>query len=197
MVLGFGNCGTGDCMQPPGNVAYYPFVTRLGSSCERQLQAEKRMAKSQNNTRGACGEHYVASYLSGMGLVVGITKTGAPATDLIVTSESGARSVSIQVKTGGPHSHITQKKKPENNAWCWRTSKAKRPASDSHWYAFVFVGDWPSDGSIPEVFFVPSKVVAQKAQDPGISEGWFWISEAEAEPYRGARGYRPMASCLK
>ena len=33
----------------------------------------KHMAKIQNNTRGACGEHYVASYLSGMGLVVGIT----------------------------------------------------------------------------------------------------------------------------
>jgi hypothetical protein len=155
------------------------------------------MTKIQNSTLGACGEHYVASYLSGMGLVVGITNTGAPATDLIVTSESGAKSVSIQVKTGGIHSHITRKRKPENNAWCWRTSKAKRPTSDSHWYAFVFVGDWPSDGGAPEVFFVPSKVVAQKARDPEIVEGWFWISEAEAEQYRGRLGYRRLASCLK
>ncbi len=155
------------------------------------------MPKVSNQILCACGEHYVASYLSGMRLVVALTRAGAPATDLIVTSETGERSVSLQVKTGGMYSHETYKKKPENNAWKWHTgSKAAALSSESRWYAFVFVGDWPSGGAIPEVFFVPSEVVAQKARDPNISAGWFWILEAEAEKYRGLKGYGKLANAL-
>jgi hypothetical protein len=155
------------------------------------------MARAYTSIRSACGEHYVASYLSGMGLVVGITKAGAPATDLIATSEFGEKSASIQVKTGGIHSHIIRKRKPENNAWCWRAGVRPKRSSKSHWYAFVYVGDWPSGGEMPEVFFVPSKVVAEKALDPNIVEGWFWISESEAEQYRGKVGYQRLESSLK
>ena len=133
-----------------------------------------------------------------MGLVVGITRAGVPATDMLVTSESGGRSISVQVKTGGIHSHIIRKRKPENNAWCWRTgARAKNLSGESHWFAFVYVGDWPSGGDMPEVFFVPSKVVAKKARDPEIVEGWFWISEAEAEQYRGAEGCKRLTSSLR
>ena len=46
------------------------------------------------------------------------------------------------------------------------------------------------------MFFVPSKVVAKTARDPDIVEGWFWISEAEAEQYRGIEGFKKLASAL-
>ena len=49
------------------------------------------MSKVPSTILGACGEHYVASYLSGMGLVAALTRRGVPATDLIVTSEMGRR----------------------------------------------------------------------------------------------------------
>ncbi len=47
------------------------------------------MSKIPSTILCACGEHYVASYLSGTGLVVALTRRGVPATDLIVTSEMG------------------------------------------------------------------------------------------------------------
>jgi hypothetical protein len=151
------------------------------------------MAKHQSTILCATGEHYVAAYLSGMGLVAALPRGGVPATDLIVTSERGGRSVSLQVKAGGIYSHRIYKRKPENNAWVWRTGPgAKNRSSESHWYAFVYVGDWPSGGGLPEVFFVPSEVVAVKAHDPEIVEGWFWISEAEAEQYRGREGFKKL-----
>ena len=155
------------------------------------------MSKLASTILCACGEHFVASYLSGMGLVVAFTRRGNPATDMIVTSELGGRSVSLQVKAGGVHSHITRKRKPENNAWAWRTgSKAAENASEFHWYAFVYVGDWPKGGGLPEVLFVPSRIVAQKARDPEIVEGWFWISQAEAEQYAGLKGFEKLAKAL-
>src|ERR1019366_5823530 len=155
------------------------------------------MAKHQSTILCATGEHYVASYLSGMGLAAALPRGGVPPTDLIVTSERGGRSVSLQVKAGGIHSHVTYKRKPENNAWVWRTKlRAKSRPSDFHWYAFVYVGDWPSHGKPPEVFFVPSKIVAQKARDPNIVEGWFLISEVEAELYRGKAGYKKLKRAI-
>ena len=155
------------------------------------------MPKISPIIRGACGEHYAASYLSGMGLVVALTRAGTPTTDLIVTSEAGGRSVSLQVKTGGIDSHVIFKKTPKNNYWNWRSgSKAAELSNESHWYAFVFIGDWPSGGGPPKVFFVPSKFVAERAHHPDTSEGWFWMSDAEAEQFHGLDGYEKLAKVL-
>ena len=153
------------------------------------------MLKVNRSIRGVCGEHFVAAYLSGMGLVVGVTSGGAPATDLFATSESGKRTVSLQVKTGGISCHDTRKKKPENSGWKWPTKTENSP-SPSRWYAFVFAGDWPVGKDFPRVFFVPSETVAQKGLDPEISESWFWISEVEAEQYEGENGYALLAKAL-
>lgn len=156
------------------------------------------MAKLQNAILSACGEHYVASYLSGMGVVVAFTRGGTPATDLIVTSETGGRSVSLQVKAGGLFSHTIYKRKPENNQWTWRAgSKAMDRAKESHWYAFVYIGDWPQGGDSPKVFFVPSKIVAKKLRDNETSQqAWFWMLEDEAENYCGLTGYRKLKKAI-
>lgn len=105
--------------------------------------------------------------------------------------------MSLQIKTGGIYSHVTSKRKPGNNAWVWRIgSKAADNSDDSHWYAFVFVGDWPQGDAIPEILFVPSKVVARVVNDPAIQDGWFWMPEAEAEQYRGRRGCEKLVRVL-
>ncbi len=162
------------------------------------------MAKLQNVILCACGEHYVASYLSGMGLVVALTRAGIPATDLIVTSETGGRSVSLQVKTGAAYNHVTHKKNPEEDFWVWRVGrKAMNGAKESHWYAFVSVGDWPQrkDSPSPEVFFVPSKIVAKTLRENPKSQRengqyWFWMSDDEADKYRGLTGYRQIKEAI-
>src|SRR5579862_3856940 len=141
------------------------------------------MAKRQRGILGTCGEHYVASYLSGMGVVVALTRSGTPATDIIVTSESGGRSVSLQVKTGATYNYTNYKRNPENNYWVWRVgSKALDGARESHWYAFVSIGDWPQikDAPNPNVFFVPSKVVAKTLREGKKNQrDWFWMPVRE------------------
>jgi hypothetical protein len=158
------------------------------------------MAKLQSAILCPCGEHYVASYLSGMGLVVALTRAGSPATDLIVTSVTGGRSVSLQVKAGGLYSYSVYKRKPENNQWTWRVGKkAMDRAKDLYWFAFVYIGDWPQrqDSPAPRVFFVPSKIVAKKLRSNDKSQqDWFWMLEDEAEPYCGMAGYKKLKKAI-
>ena len=40
---------------------------------------------------GACGEHYLASYLSGFGLIVAMPRAGIPGCDLLVATSKGGR----------------------------------------------------------------------------------------------------------
>ncbi len=158
------------------------------------------MAKVQSGIRCACGEHYVGSYLSGVGAVVAFTRAGSPATDLIVTSETGGPSISLQVKTGGPYSHVIFKRNPEGNYWVWRVGKkAMKICKESHWYAFVYVGDWPhgKEEEHPKVFFVPSKVIVKRLRAGKKSQReWFWMPENKAKQYCGLLGYRRLKRAL-
>ena len=154
------------------------------------------MTKVPPTILGACGEYYVASYLSGMGLVVALTRKGTPTTDLMVTSESGGHSISLQVKSGGSYSHVVYKRKPKYNYWVWRTGrKAMFRPNRSHWYAFVYVGDWPHGKDLLQVFFVPSKVVADRVKTSNQKE-WFWIYDVDTTPYCGLEGFRKLKKAI-
>jgi hypothetical protein len=144
------------------------------------------MAIAKTMVRCACGEHFVASFLSGIDLVVALTRMGSPATDLFVMSEAGGKSIPLQIKTGGPDSHYVYKRKPVNNYFVWRTG-----AITKNWYVFVFVGAWPRGGGFPEVFFVPPEFVAQRVNE-NKDKGWFWMYDREAEQYRGLNGYEKL-----
>lgn len=159
------------------------------------------MAKHNSQIIGASGEYFVAAYLSAMGLVVALPRGGIPSSDLIVTRGRGGRAITLQVKTG-TQSHRVYTRKPENNDWLWDTSfKAMHLADESHWYAFVHLDDWPSQGDgYPEVLFVPSKKVAKfirQQHDDGWQRPFFIMAEAEAELYRGLAGYRKLAKTLR
>jgi hypothetical protein len=125
---------------------------------------------------GATGEFFVASYLSALGLVVGLPRVGVPGVDLFVTRADGGKSLSIQVKTG-KSSSLRRDKKGEY--FVWRCNKAKVFADALLWYAFVYLPDtWPREESnSPEIFFVSSNEVASViAKDDN-----YWVYKSASE----------------
>ena len=55
------------------------------------------MAKTRIATAitGACGEHYIAGYLSGHHLIVAMPRGGIPGSDLFVAKESGGPALRV------------------------------------------------------------------------------------------------------
>ena len=141
------------------------------------------MPKRATALTGAAGEHFVAFHLSAMGFPVALTRGGSPTVDLMVGDLTGSATISIQVKTSN-WAWRAFKKKPENNHWEWDVGKkGLHLRSENIFYAFVdlrWVADKPAR---PDVFIVPSSVVADKF-GPNWSRYMFWIMESEASKYR-------------
>ena len=115
------------------------------------------MTKTATAIVGACGEHYVAAYLSGHKLIVAMPRAGVPGTDLFVSLERGGRALRMQVKTG---TQATKKDRELGQIYLWQTSYSAMKRDDKHlWYAYVWLKGWPKEDNLPEVFFVPSKIV--------------------------------------
>ncbi len=57
------------------------------------------MAKADKAILAACGEHYVAAYLSRFQLIVALPRAGVPGCDLLVTNKKRGHAIRIQVKT--------------------------------------------------------------------------------------------------
>jgi hypothetical protein len=55
--------------------------------------------KISSAIKGATGEFYVAAYLSALNLVVALPRGGVPSSDLLVTTPSGGKTISLQIKT--------------------------------------------------------------------------------------------------
>ena len=169
---------------------------------------EFNMAKSSTAILGACGEHYVAAILSRKGLIVALPRAGVPSCDLLVTSEHGGLSISMQVKTG---TQSTRNDKQEGPIYLWHTSfKAIERRDDHLWYAYVWINGWLDDAhkdenskedkemKQPEVFFVPSKIVAStmaKCKEKNDGE-FFWMKVADAEKYKGKNGLNAILDAL-
>jgi hypothetical protein len=146
-----------------------------------------KMSKTTAIT-GACGEHYVAAYLSALDFVVALPRGGVPSCDLLVTTESAGKSISIQVKTA---TSPLNKLRGEHY-YAWPTSaKAMNLVSNSHWYAFVNLNNWPENDTHPEVFFIPSNIVAAEIKKAYENEDkwlFFCINCSDAEQYKGKKG---------
>src|SRR4051812_2041233 len=116
------------------------------------------MAKQKGTITGDCGEFYVASLLAGIGADVTVTRVNAKRNDLSVTL--GRRSFALQVKAGRRYTNVDRKRVPKDAYWVWRAGKKCAEISDvRHWYAFVYLGEWPRRDDPPKVFFIPSRVV--------------------------------------
>jgi len=146
--------------------------------------------------RCACGENYAASYLSGMGLIVAFPRAGSPLVDLTATSDQGVCAISLQVKTGG-----FREIRSTGIEWSWNVGRKAMDVSrvsNSFFYVFIHDGGWPATDFLPEVFSVPSKVVAEtlKANTPNQAD-WFWFNEQTATKYRGQTGFAKLAKALR
>jgi len=155
--------------------------------------------KMSTAIKGAIGEFYVASFLSAMGLVVALPRGGVPSSDLLVTTFEGNKTLSLQVKTS--LSPINKSKK-YGDYWSWDVSKdARNDKGESHWYIFANAYNWPNSGQAPDIYFVPSKVVAEIVKEwneENASRLFFRIMEKEErELYIGIQGFKKMQLQLK
>lgn len=146
---------------------------------------------------GDCGEFYVASLLAGMYSDVKVERVNEKTKDLNV--KIGRRSFTVQVKAGRGHTNEDRKRVPEESRWVWRAGeKCIKITDERHWYAFVYLGDWPKKGDPPKVFFVPSKFVSQTLREnPRGQKDWFWMFKTEAERFCGVRGFRTMMKAIR
>lgn len=130
----------------------------------------------------AAGEYYVAFQLSARGYCVGIPRANTPAVDLLVANQTGTKTLAIQVKTSS-WARRDRKRDPSKSHWEWDVGeRAVTLRGDNLFYAFVDLrGD---SGERPEVFFVPSNVVADEMQGPDWTRYMFWIYDTDAGKYR-------------
>jgi hypothetical protein len=155
------------------------------------------MRKTTTAIIGACGEHYVAAYLSGHGLIVAMPRAGIPGFDLIVSNEKGGHSIRVQVKTG---TQATRKTTDEGDIYLWSTSYAAIELDDNYlWYAYVCLKGWPQKDNLPEVFFVPSNYVVEVmkgCKENNDSWPYFWMKKDVAEQYKGFSGFQLIKNAL-
>ena len=147
---------------------------------------------------GACGEHYVAAWLTAHGFIAAIPRAGVPGCDLFVALERGGRALKIQVKTGRQASKTTRE---EGKIYLWSTAYGALKRKDhEYWYAFLWLNGWPAGPNHPEVFFVPAKrVISYLRGAKRIKDKWpfFWMKEREAEKFRGEVGLKLMSKTLR
>ena len=155
------------------------------------------MKKTTTAIIGACGEHYVAAYLSGHKLIVAMPRAGIPGFDLIVSNEKGGHPIRVQVKTG---TQSTRKNKIEGDIYLWSTSYEVIERNDKYlWYAYLWLNGWPNSGNLPEVFFVPSNFVVEVMKECKENhESWpyFWMRKDDAKRYKGYSGFQLLQNAL-
>jgi hypothetical protein len=146
---------------------------------------------------GACGEHYVAGYLSGKGLIVAMPRAGIPGCDLFVSTLKSGRAVRLQVKTG---TQSTRNDREEGKIYLWRTSSKVIQRKDQNlWYAYIWLKDWPDGNDLPEIFFVPSQVVVKcmKQRIRDNEQKYFWMRAEDAKKFEGRPGLKRLLTTLR
>ena len=146
---------------------------------------------------GACGEHYVAAYLSGHNLIVAMPRAGVPGSDMFVSRDKGGRALRLQVKTG---TQATRNDREVGPIYLWATSYAVIERNDRElWYAYVWLKGWPKADSGPELFFVPGKEVIRCIKGClADKDTWpyFWLRVQDAGRYRGTAGLKGLLNAL-
>ena len=116
------------------------------------------MATGRSQFVGTAGQFHVAYGLSVREINAAITLGNAPSVDLMASSADGKRTLSIQVKTSR---NAYRRKRYGHEGFEWDVNKGViGKHHESFWYAFVNLQE-DNDGWSPQVFFVPSKWVAE------------------------------------
>ena len=140
------------------------------------------MATARTGLTCCAGEHFVAYKLSTMDLLVALTRSGAPAVDLMVASPDGQKTVAIQVKTAR-WARQTHKTKPEENGWCWNASAKEKDIHGKLFYAFVDLKESDDENSkekeMPDVFIVPAEEVPSNLYATKKNDRFFFFIDLE------------------
>ncbi|MBV4366276.1 hypothetical protein [Erwinia phyllosphaerae] len=110
------------------------------------------IAKRTSKNAGDAGEYYVAYMLSKLGISAALTTSGSSAVDIIATID-GSKSISIQVKGSWARTQPRQ----------WMVGKHIPTNSPDYFYVFCNMSEDISHKNIPEVFIVPSEIVASQS----------------------------------
>lgn len=156
------------------------------------------MAKQNTSITGACGEHYIAAYLSGNGLIVAMPRGGMPGCDLLVAKLKGGCALRVQVKTGRESKRYSRYCGEE--IYVWFTSWAAIERDDKNlWYAFIWLNDWPKSENLPEVFIIPSKTVVscmKTLRKEEATRPHYWMPISEAQNFKGRVGLNLLLDAL-
>lgn len=119
---------------------YAPAAIWLCVNSQNKMKLESTLV-------GVAGEYLVAGELTLRGYLASITLRNSRGIDIIVSSNDGVASATIQVKTNSDGS----------TAWMLN-KKAENYFSENHYYVFVALSEL---GSRPKYHIVPSVVVAE------------------------------------
>jgi len=125
---------------------------------------------------GEAGEHFVAYKLARLEYYIGLTLGNMPNVDLLISSNDGLKSISVQVKTS-QSAYRRNRYGNEGYEWDVSANVIGRHSLD-FWYAFV---DLKGDETIdPDVYIVPSIWVADFVK-PDFSRKMFFLPKAASD----------------
>jgi hypothetical protein len=108
--------------------------------------------KISNELTGHSGEYLAASELCRRGYCANITLKNTEGVDILATNENAARFVGIQVKTN-----------QDNKKYWVLNAKNEKFIADHLFYVFINLNN--QTGERPEIYVVPSKLVAKAIKD--------------------------------
>lgn len=119
------------------------------------------MPKNPTKLTGSAGEHYVAYKLSCLGIIVALTREGAPNIDILASNLDSSKIITIQVKTAayaGRDRGKGENRKLHHLEFPLGHKSGKTKAKGLY-FAFVDLNglDWHEKD--PDVYFMPSSVV--------------------------------------
>lgn len=138
------------------------------------------MAKLPTSLTAASGEHFVVYELSRRGYCAALTRAGSPGVDVLVTSPTGERTASIQVKTA--RSARSGVRKPD---WSWDVGKGSLMLKgDNVFYALVDLKASSIAGASekPDVYIVPASIIFSHVK-PDFSRFRFWMYDDQRQNY--------------
>lgn len=119
------------------------------------------MPAGRTQFTGASGQYFVAHGLSLRDLCATITIGNAPGIDILVSADGGLSTMGIQVKTSR-NAYRSSRYGREGYEWDVGANVIGKQSA-IFWYAFVDL-QATDDGWNPQVYFVPSKWVAEFVQ---------------------------------
>ncbi len=131
------------------------------------------MATGKSQFVGTAGQFFVAHGLSIREINAAITLGNAPGVDLMASSADGKRTISIQVQTSR---NAYRRNRYGFEGYEWDVNKdVIGKHHESFWYAFVDLQENENNWT-PQVFFVPSRWVAEFVKD-GWSRYMYFLPE--------------------